>query len=216
MNVAVDPRAAGAPYPARARRRGRPSATTAVRSVQTHLVVDADDDYGTVQTELETVVLPRATLRARGLDWPGAAVAIRAHSLRTGAMAHFVDEALALDEDDRHGARPFGPFAMRAERRGRRATPLSRRRSPDASLFGCWHRLLSPAEWANSSLRSKLAERTLPMPAHCVASAVTRAAGSRGTSSGSFAEGSPQRSRRQIPSMSSVRTRKRACGHRGT
>ncbi|HWQ23922.1 MAG TPA: hypothetical protein VNK94_07455 [Gaiellaceae bacterium] len=88
------------------------------------LVVDADGDFGTVQTDHETVVLPRATLRARGLDWPGAPVAIRAHSLRTGAMVHYVDEALALDDDDRHGARPFDPFAMRAERRGRRVEAL--------------------------------------------------------------------------------------------
>lgn len=88
------------------------------------LVVDADDRYGTVQTEDETIVLPRATLHAHGLDWLGAAVAIRAHSLRTGAMVHYVDEALTLDEDDRHGARPFDPFAMRVERRGVRADAL--------------------------------------------------------------------------------------------
>jgi hypothetical protein len=88
------------------------------------LVVDADEHYGTVQTDHEMVVLPRAALQARGLDWPGAAVAIRAHSLRTGAMVHYVDGALALDDDDRHGARPFDPFAMRAERRGRRADAL--------------------------------------------------------------------------------------------
>jgi hypothetical protein len=88
------------------------------------LVVDADDRYGTVQTDNETIVLPLATLHARGLDWPGAAVAIRSHSLRTGAMLHYVDEAFALDEDDRHGARPFDPFAMRAERRRVRADAL--------------------------------------------------------------------------------------------
>lgn len=88
------------------------------------LVIDADKDYGTVQTDNETVVLPRATLQARGLDWPGAPVAIRAHSLRTGAMVHYVDEALAFDADDRRGARPFDPFAMRAERRGAGADAL--------------------------------------------------------------------------------------------
>jgi hypothetical protein len=88
------------------------------------LVIDADEHYGTVQTDHELVVLPRATLRARGLDWPGAPVAIRVHSLRTGAMVHYVDEAIALDDDDRHGARPFDPFAMRAERRRRRADEL--------------------------------------------------------------------------------------------
>jgi hypothetical protein len=88
------------------------------------LVVDADDLYGTVQTDNETIVLPRATLHARGLDWPGAAVAIRVQSLRTGAMLHYVDQALALDDDERHGARPFDPFAMRAERRGVRADAL--------------------------------------------------------------------------------------------
>lgn len=88
------------------------------------LVIDADDRYGTVQTDNETVVLPRATLHARGLDWPGAPVAIRAHSLRTGVMVHYVDEALELDEDDRHGARTFDPFTMRAEQRGMRADAL--------------------------------------------------------------------------------------------
>jgi hypothetical protein len=39
-------------------------------------------------------------------------------------MLHYVDEALALDDDERHGARPFDPFAMRAERRGVRADAL--------------------------------------------------------------------------------------------
>jgi len=88
------------------------------------VVVDADDRFGTVQTDSETIVLPRATLRARGLDRLGAAVAIRAHSLRTGAMLHYVDEALALDDDDRRGARPFDPFAMRAERSEMRSERL--------------------------------------------------------------------------------------------
>jgi len=88
------------------------------------VVVDADDRFGTVQTDSETIVLPRTTLRARGLDRLGAAVAIRAHSLRTGAMLHYVDEALALDDDDRRGARPFDPFAMRAERSEMRSERL--------------------------------------------------------------------------------------------
>ncbi len=82
------------------------------------LVIDMNERYGTVRTDDETVVLPRETLHARGLDWIGAAVAIRVHQLRTGAMLHSVDEAFALDDDDRQGARTFDPFAMRAERRG--------------------------------------------------------------------------------------------------
>jgi hypothetical protein len=86
------------------------------------LVVATDDRFATVDTDEELVVLPRETLGLRGLDWPGAAVAIRSHRLRTGALVHSADEALALDDGDRHGARPFDPFAMRQERRGQAAT----------------------------------------------------------------------------------------------
>jgi len=88
------------------------------------LVVDTDDRYGTVQTDNETIILPRATLHARGLDWPGAAVTIRSHSLRTGALLHYVDAALSFDDVDRHGARQFDPFSMRAERRRAHADVL--------------------------------------------------------------------------------------------
>lgn len=95
------------------------------------LVVAADERYATVDTDDETIVVPRETLGVHGLDKPGAAVAIRSHRLRTGAMVHSADEALEFDHDDRQGARTFDPFAMRRERRGLDAAALL-----DAALAG--------------------------------------------------------------------------------
>jgi hypothetical protein len=80
-------------------------------------VVEAEENFVTVDSDETTIVLPREALRIRDLDHPGMPVAIRARQLLSGAMIHSVDKALAIDDDDRRGARPFDPFQMRRERR---------------------------------------------------------------------------------------------------
>lgn len=108
-------------------RRAASNLATAIRRIRDRLahapspllgwVVATEDDYVTVDADDTTIVLPRETLRTRGLDRPGVPVAIRSHQLRTGAMIHSVDRALAFDEDDRGSARRYDPFEMRRERR---------------------------------------------------------------------------------------------------
>jgi hypothetical protein len=80
------------------------------------VVVSTDETLAEVETNDETVFVPRETLGVRGLDLVGTPVAIRSHRLRTGALVHSADEALALD-DDRAGAREYDPSEMRRERR---------------------------------------------------------------------------------------------------
>jgi hypothetical protein len=81
------------------------------------VVWTVDEWSATVVAGAETIVLPRETLEVRGLDKPGTPVAIRSHRLKTGAMVHSAEEALAFDAPERGGARKFDPFEMRREQR---------------------------------------------------------------------------------------------------